>query len=264
MKESADALRAITRSINRDAVNPALQVVTCLTIYGLPLFVAGVFFPAAFDEIYLSFMLFVVASILLPRLVTRTDAAIADRYSVPFEARLGADEIRQKTPSAETSWSWEALSRLHILDRLVIFEFRDWSWLPLPNHLWTDEAAKSAFLDEVRERAPHLHTDVPAGVPSLFTLLSVGAGFGAMNVFLGTLFVIVGVARSESACEVLWEIGGKSVPFGLLYAGAFIVAVASFFAIRRGLRSLDGKRPKAAAVVSHLLIWPVPVALIIF
>lgn len=262
--ESLEGLRAVTRSVNRDAVSPVLRLLTCLGIYALPLAFAGIFFRNSFDEIYFTFFLFVVAAMVLPRIVRGAPDAIAERYSVNTEVRLGSDGIRQTTPTADTSWSWASLNRVHNLDKLVVLEFRDWSWIPLPNHLWADETAKAGFLDELRGRASSLLPDLPFNVPSPFTLINVSAGFGVMDVYLAVLTLLARTARSECGCSVSWHIAGHSVPFWLLNGAVIAISLAAFFPIRRALRAVDRRHRLAAAVIANLLIWPVPVALIIF
>jgi hypothetical protein len=262
--EILSALRAVRRSINRDTVGPVLQFLTCVGVYGLPLAFAGFFFRRSFEEIYFTFFLFVVAAMVLPRLVRGAPAAIAERYSVTTEVRLDSDNLRQITPTTETSWSWAHLSRLHVLDWVVVLEFRDWSWVSLPNHLWADEAHKAGFLGELRGHAPNLLPDPPSSVPSPFTLINVGAGFGVMDAYLALLTVLARTARSECGCSVSWHIAGKTVAFGLLNAAIIAISFAAFFPIRHALRAINRKQRLAAAIIAHLFIWPVPIALIIF
>ena len=262
--ECLEGLRAITRSINGDTVNPVVRLLVCLAIYGLPLVFAGVLFPRAFDEIYLTFVLFIVAAVVLPRMVRGAPAAIAERYSVNMEVSMGPENIRQSTPTADTSWSWASLNRLHVLNKLVVLEFRDWSWIPLPNHLWADDGAKDAFLGEVRERAPGLLPEESANVPNPFTLINIGAGFGAIDIYLLLMTVLARTARSECGCNVAWHIAGQPVPFWLLNATAIALSFAAFFPILLALRALNRRRHLAAVVTANLLIWPVPIALIVF
>lgn len=263
-REALDALRVVTRSMSRQTANPVRQLLICAGIYGVPLTFAATFFRSAFDEIYLTFFVFVVAAMVLPRLFRGTSSAFAEQYSVNIEVGVNSDGIKQTTPAAETSWPWTSLNRVHLLEKLVVLEFRDWSWIPLPNRLWADEGSKAVFLDKIRRQAPDSQPGLPGEVASPFTLVNVGAGFGAMDVFLSLMVVLTRVARVGCGCSVSWQLGGHPVPFGVLYASVIGISVAAFFPIRSALRALDRSHHLAAVLIANLLIWPVPVGLIIY
>lgn len=263
-KESSDALRVVQRSIAGQAFNPVRRFLICAAIYSLPLIVAYAFFKSSFEEIYFTLFLFVVGSFVIPRLFGGTPTAIMSRYSVPTEVNFNADVIRQTTPITRMAWPWASLNRLHVLDQLIVFEFRDCAYVTLPNHLWRDEAERDSFLSRVRERTPEQLPSGISDVPTPFTLINVGAGLGAADVFFLLLFVLVRVADFECGCRGSWQIGGYHLSFGVAYAAVIATSFGAFFPIRFALRALQKKQRSAAAIIAHLLIWPLPVALIIF
>ena len=254
----------VQRSIAGQAFNPVRRLLICAAIYGLPLIVAYTFFKSSFDEIYFTLFLFVVASFVIPRLLRGTPTAIMSRYAVPTEVKFNGDGIRQTTPIARMSWPWASLNRLHVLDQVIVLEFRDWAYITLPNHLWGDVAERDSFLSRVRERTPAQLPSAMSDVPTPFTLINVGAGFGAVDVFFLLILVLVRAADFECGCRGSWQIGGYHLSFGVAYAAVIASSVGAFFPIRYALRALQKRWRLAAAIVAHLLIWPLPVALIIF
>lgn len=263
-KENSDALRVVQRSIAGQTVNPFRRFLICAAIYGLPLIVAYTFFKGSFDDIYFTLFLFVAASFVIPRLFRGTTTAIMNRYAVPTEIEFNADGIRQTTPIARMSWPWASLNRLHVLDQLTVLEFRDWNYVTLPNHLWADEAERDSFLGRVRKQAPGQLPNGVSDVPTPFTLINVGAGFGAADVFFALLVVLVRTTGFECGCRGSWQIGSYHLSFGVTYAAVIASSFAAFFPIQFALRALQRKRRVAAAIIANLLIWPLPVALIIF
>jgi hypothetical protein len=226
---------------------------------------AATLFRRSFDEIFLTFAVFTGLVVLASRFGRGRSSQLAGRLAVAEEVEFTDDGVSLRTDHAHSRWPWSSLDRLHVLDSVVALEFRDWAMVTLPNRLWIDQAAKESFVESLRARVPHLEPDLsPASVPSPFTLINVSAGFGAMDLFCGLLIVVVRMARVECGCSVSWQVGGQSVPFAVLYGSVIAISVAAFFPIRYALRALDRRQHIAAAIAANLLIWPVPVALIVF
>lgn len=256
VKENEQALRAVARSMASVLQRPARHALYCLTIYGLPLAFAAFFFRDSFDKIYLTFFLFVVGLFVFSRFAPNAFLGMASRFAVPQEVRLNITGIRQVTDCADTTWPWTSLNRVHVLKSVIVIEFRDWSWVPLPNRMWTDDEVRQRILDAVRAQAPGLLPDLPSTtVASPFTLISVGAAFGAIGVFLLQLVGVIYAAASPD-----WHLPAALNPrmtpsaFGILFAAVVALAILSFFPIRRGLRALDRRHPRLASVIAAMLI----------
>jgi hypothetical protein len=258
-KEALAALQLLNRSIIRQTNGGTLRSLLCLAIYAVPLIVAAVFFSKAFDQILATFFVFTVAAMILRRLFPG-GPSIAERYCIDTDVRFADDGIRQVTPWTETSWPWSSLSRLHVVDKLIVLEFRDWSWAILPDRLWPDESGKARFLEDVRSCAPQAQSGLSGEVATPFSPINVGAGFGGVGIFLLLLVVLDRVARVGCGCSATWRLFGEAVPFPVLYGTVCMIALATFFPIRYALRWLDRRQHHAATAIAYLLMLAAPVA----
>jgi hypothetical protein len=263
-KEAGEALLAISRSMNKHVVRPLERLVWCLAIYGIPLALAAIFFRNSFNEIYFTFAVFIGLVLIASRLGPRVSPALAQRYAVPQEVAFSSDGVKQTTEMSQVYWPWAALTRIHALESGVVLEFQDWSWLALPDGLWAGRAGREQFVERVRSNATNLLPDLPSStVASPFTLINVGAGLGAADVFL--LEVAAFMVAAESGWQFPLALSTRTLPpiFGLMFGVALGFAVVAFYLIRRGLRSLDRRHPSTAKILANLLIWPLPLMLLI-
>ena len=255
--ESRAALAAVSRSMTRQIANPMQDAVLCLAIYGLPLALAWFFFRSAFDEIYFTFALFIILVFVSSRFTKSRTRSIAERFAIPQTVRIDDEGVAQESDQSHSRWPWSSLRRIHILPTLVALEFADWSWAALPERLWADENARQHFVDEVRARAPKLLADLPsASVPTPFTLINVGAGFAAAELFLLQVFGVTWALPQPSAWPGAIAYAHRSVPqaLGLLFAASLALAVGGFFAVRHVLRLLELKHPRAARCIAVVFI----------
>jgi hypothetical protein len=249
-KEIEKSILAIGRSMAKEASRPLRQLALCLAMYGIPLAVAAFFFRSAFDQIYLTFTLFVVGVFVISRLGRGLAPSVAERYTAPQSLHVGEDGIVHKTQNGAMHWPWFALSRLHDLEEVLVLEFRDWSWAPLPRRLWPDEDAKSSFIADLRANAPYLRPDLPsASVPNPFTLINVGAGFAAVELFLVQIFGATWVLWDPENWRAAIRLTYGSAPLALvaLFIAATLTSVAGFFGFRYVLRSVQRKHARMAA-----------------
>jgi succinate dehydrogenase/fumarate reductase cytochrome b subunit len=253
VKESEQALRAISRSMATQIQRPLVRILSCLAIYVLPLGFAAMFFRDSFGEIYLTFFLFVVILVAASRFGPSTASGIASRIAVPQEVQFGSEEITQETDRAKTTWYWASLNRLHVLNELIVLEFRDWSWLPIPNRLWVDADSKERFLERLRTLRPDVAPSLAtSAVPSPFTLINVGAAFAAAELFLLQIFGATAALFSPSAWPEALQYARQNGPeaLGALFAAALSIAMLGFFGVRYALRRLQRSHPRAANCIA--------------
>jgi hypothetical protein len=253
-KENEASIKAISRSMTKESAQPFLQLIFCLTIFGVPLAIAAIFFRDSLNDICISFALFSALVVIISRLRKRLSPAIIDRVAIPHEIRFDASGISQTTDRAESRWPWGSLNRLHVLEDVIVLEFRDLSWAPLPNRLWPDEEEKKRFVENLRATAPNLELDLPpTSVPTPFTLINVGAGFASAELFLLQVF---GATLAASSWDAPIQFTRQHVPqaIGILFAAALVVAVVGFFGVRRVLRVVQRSYPWLAAGVSLIFI----------
>lgn len=263
-RETQAALAAVARSAASQTSRPGRQLLHCLAFYGIPLGAAAIFFPQSFEAIYVIFVLLVVIALVYPRLAGGTPSPIAQRFAVAQTVRLTNSDIEQDSEHAHTRWPQSALRRLHVLDQVLVLEFSDWAWVVLPDRLWPSKQARQQLVDRLRAVAPDLLPDLSRpSVRSLFSLINVGAGFGAVDVFLlecGLLLIAASSSR-YFACPIALEPRMIPVAFAVLFAAVATVAVVAFYFIRRTLRALGGRHPRSASIAASLLILPVPLLL---
>lgn len=258
LKENERALRAIARSMAVQVRHPLVQILCCVVIYGLPLSFAAMFFWNSFEEIYLTFFVFVVVLLISSRFGPNAFSGMARRLAVPQELRLDSENISHETERAKTTWPWASLNRLHVLNELIVLEFHDWSWLPIPDRLWTGPDGKQGFLEKLHALRPDVAPSiVTSSVRSPFSLINVGAGFAAAEFFLLLIFGVTSALLSPDRWPAAIRFASQSVPTSSLafyFGGALLLALLSFLVIRSALRSLQRRRPRLAAVCSAIPI----------
>lgn len=254
--ENREAVQAVSRSISSQTIGSVRRTLTCLAMYGLPLLVAAVFFKDSLGQIYLTFLVFIGTIMLLSRFGSST-SVIAQRVVVPQKVRISRTGIAQEGGHAHVRWRWDSLNRLHVLPHVLVLEFRDWSYVPLPNRLWPNEEVRRRLVDDLRAKAPNVLPDLPsASVPSPFSLINVGSGFAAAELFLlqvfGATSTLLVPGRWPAALE--YAQGNAPQAIGIMFVAALSVAVGGFFAIRYALGHLQRRHPRLATFVAATFI----------
>jgi hypothetical protein len=257
VKENREALQAISRSMTNQTIGSVRGTLACLVMYGFPFIVAVIFFRNSLEEIYLTFLVFIVTVMTISRFGPRAASMIAERLAVPQTVRLSSTGVAQDGDHAHVHWRWDSLNRVHVFPAVLVLEFRDWSWVPLPNRLWPGDQLKRKFVEELRGRAPNVLPDLPsASVPTPFTLINVGAGFAAAELFLLQIFGVTAALLMPSRWPAAIHYAQQNVPqaIGLMFAASLSVAIVGFFGVRYALRRLEQRHPRTAACLSAMFI----------
>lgn len=221
----------------------------CLAV-GIPSYLSRGSFSAVLLAIALYGLVFMLWQ-------NRLRAATFDPATADVEVIFNAESVNAQYKSADRRWSWDAVRRVHDLPEAVIVEFHGYDHLTLPNRLWAELEQRSAFLRQIRERAPNLISGFStaafgtASRAGLFPLASLSAAVNAFWVLGGLLVLLLR--------------GGVVRPFApnIAVAALVIVAViaaqltAAYFVGRltnAGLQRLSAHRPHRATAVAYLLI----------